>query len=132
MADFQYILPGAVGLPQGSNLYLWNRHIICGRTSMCNVHQSSVRGVTRVPGVDGGFALRGDSRELSDRPGGLLWRDKELLDSVMTLLQVRSHGTAEVANGGHVTVRIASALDTADSLHFRRAYSQGIENFIGS
>jgi hypothetical protein len=22
MADFQYILPGAVGLPQGSNLYL--------------------------------------------------------------------------------------------------------------
>jgi hypothetical protein len=23
MADFQYILPGAVGLPQGSNLYLF-------------------------------------------------------------------------------------------------------------
>ena len=30
--DFQYILPGAVGLPRGSNLYLWNPHIICGRT----------------------------------------------------------------------------------------------------
>ena len=58
-ADFQYILPGAVDLPQGSNLYLWNPHIICGRTSMCNGHQPSVRGVTRVPGVDGGFALRG-------------------------------------------------------------------------
>ena len=72
MADFQYILPGAVGLPQGSNLYLWNPHIICGRTSMYNRHQSSVRGVTRVPGVDGVFALRGDYRELSDRPGGLL------------------------------------------------------------
>ena len=68
----EYILPGAVGLPQGSNLYLWNPHIICGRTSMCNGHQSSVRGVTRVPGVDVGFALRGDSRELSNRPGGLL------------------------------------------------------------
>ena len=27
MADFQYILPGAVGLPQGSNLYLWNPHM---------------------------------------------------------------------------------------------------------
>ena len=72
MADFQYILPGAVGLPRGSNLYLWNPHIICGRTSMCNGHQSSVRGAKRVPGVDGAFALRGDSRELSDRPGGLL------------------------------------------------------------
>ena len=34
MADFQYILPGAIGLPQGSNLYLWNPHIICGRSSM--------------------------------------------------------------------------------------------------
>jgi hypothetical protein len=66
MADFQYTLPGAVGLPQGFNLYLWNSHIICGRTSMYNGHQFSVRGVTRVPGVDGGFALRGDSRELSD------------------------------------------------------------------
>ena len=64
MADFQYILPGAVGLPQGSNLYLWNPHIIVGRTSMCNGHHTSVRGVTRVPGVDGIFALRGDSREL--------------------------------------------------------------------
>jgi hypothetical protein len=99
MTDFQYILPGAVGLPQGSNLYLWNPHIICGRISMCNGHQFSVRGVTRVPGVDGGFALRGDSRELSDRPGGLY--------SVITLVQARSHGMAEVANGGHVTVRIA-------------------------
>ena len=69
MADFQYILPGAVGLPRGSNLYLWNALIICGRTSMCNGHQSSVRGVKRVRGVDGAFALRGDSRELSDRPG---------------------------------------------------------------
>ena len=70
MADFQYVLPGAVGLPQGSNLYLWNPHkhihIIVGGTIMCNGHQSSVRGVTRVPGVDGAFALRGDSRELSD------------------------------------------------------------------
>ena len=47
-------------------------NIICGRTSMCNGHQSSVRGVTRVPGVDGAFAFRGDSRELNDRPGGLL------------------------------------------------------------
>jgi len=45
---------------------------ICGRTSMCNGHQSSVRGATRVPGVDGAFELRGDSRELSDRHGGLL------------------------------------------------------------
>jgi hypothetical protein len=26
---------------------------------------------------------------------------------VITLVQVRSHGMAEVANGGHVTVRIA-------------------------
>ena len=73
MADFQYIIPGAVGLPQGSNLYVWNPHIICGRTSMCNGHQSSVRGVTRVPGMDGAFAPRGDSRELRDRPGGLLY-----------------------------------------------------------
>jgi hypothetical protein len=62
-----WAFPGAL-----TNLYLWNPHIICGRTSMCNGHQSSVRGVTRVPGVDGAFALRGDSRELSDRPGGLL------------------------------------------------------------
>ena len=31
----------------------------------------------------------------------------ELLDSVITLVQVRSRGMAEVANGGHVTVRIA-------------------------
>jgi hypothetical protein len=47
MADFQYILPGAAGLPQGSNLYLWNpyMYIICklSRTSMCNSHQFSVR-----------------------------------------------------------------------------------------
>ena len=43
MADFQYILPGAVGLPQGSNLYLWSPHIICGRTSMCKGHQSLER-----------------------------------------------------------------------------------------
>ena len=32
---------------------------------------------------------------------------QELLNSVITLVQVRSHGMAEVANGGHVTVRIA-------------------------
>jgi hypothetical protein len=51
-------------------------YIICGRTSMCTRHQSSVRGVTRVPGVDGAFTLRGDSRELSDRPGVLLWLDR--------------------------------------------------------
>jgi hypothetical protein len=31
----------------------------------------------------------------------------EQLNSVITLVQVRSHGMAEVANGGHVTVRIA-------------------------
>ena len=36
--DFRYILPGAVGLPRGSNLYVWNPHIICGRTSMFNGH----------------------------------------------------------------------------------------------
>ena len=29
------------------------------------------------------------------------------MNSVITLVQVRSHGMAEVANGGHVTVRIA-------------------------
>ena len=72
---------------------------------MCNGHQSSVRGVTRVAGVDGAFATRGDSRELSDRPGGLA--GYELLNSVITLVQVRSHGMAEVANGGHITVRTA-------------------------
>jgi hypothetical protein len=76
MADFQYILPGAVGLPWGSNPYLWNPHIICSRTSMCNGHQSSVRGVVRVPGVEVAVALQGDSRELSYRPRGLLWRDR--------------------------------------------------------
>ena len=63
-----WAFPGALTY----DVYLWNPHIICGRTSMCNGHQSSVRGMTRVPGVDGAFALRGDSRELSDRPGGLL------------------------------------------------------------
>ena len=31
----------------------------------------------------------------------------ELLNSVIMLVQVRSHGVAEVANGGHVAVRIA-------------------------
>ena len=76
MADFQYILPEAVGLPRGSNLYVWNPHIICGRTGMFNSHQASVRGVTRVPGVDSAVALRDDSRELSYRPGGLPWRDR--------------------------------------------------------
>ena len=70
--DVQYILLGAVGLPWGSYLYVWNPHIICGRTGMCNGHQYSVRGVTRVPGVDGAVALRDGSRELSYRPGGLL------------------------------------------------------------
>ena len=74
---------------------------------MCNGRQSSVRGVTRVPGVDGEFALRGDSRELSDRPRGSTIAGQELLNSVITLVQVRSHGMAEVANGGHVAVRIA-------------------------
>ena len=72
IADFQYILPGAVGLSRGSNLYVWNPHIICGRNSMLNGHQSSVRGVTRVPGVDGAVSLRDDSRELRYRPGGQL------------------------------------------------------------
>jgi len=34
---------------------------------------------------------------------------QELLNSVITLVQVRSHGMADVANGEHVTVRIAVA-----------------------
>ena len=79
---------------------------------MCNGHQSSVRGVTRVPGVDVGFALRGDSRELSDRPTTIA--KYEGLDSAITLVQVRSHGMAEVANGGHVTVRIAVGVGHLD------------------
>ena len=33
MADFQNILPGAIGLPRGSNLYVWNPHIICSNSA---------------------------------------------------------------------------------------------------
>ena len=39
---------------------------------------------------------------------------------MITLVQVRSHGMAEVANGGHVLpFESPSVLDSADPLHFR-------------
>ena len=105
MADFQYILPGAIGLPQGSNLYLWNPHIICGRSSMrqrtpgpsprCDVASREWACIFTprwLPGV-----------VLSTR-GSNIARQK-LLSRVITMVQVRSLGMAEVANGGHITVR---------------------------
>ena len=58
-------------------------------------------------GVDGAVALRGDSRELCYRPLGSTMAGCELLSSVITMVQVRSHGMADIANGGHITVRIA-------------------------
>ena len=50
---------------------------------------------------------------------------------MITLVQVRSHGMAEVANGGHVTVRIAvgvAVLDSADPVNDRNGRTDGAQS----
>ena len=94
-----------VGLPQGSNLYLWNPHIICDRSSMRQ----------RTPGPSPRYDVA--SREcawictprwlpgvvLSTRESTIA-RKKRLCRAI-TMAQVRSLETAEVTNGEHITVR---------------------------
>ena len=63
----------------------WRDHITPSRVLVCPQHSATRPPITapqgrsrelRIPGVDGAVALRGDSRELSYLPGGLLWRDR--------------------------------------------------------
>ena len=57
-------------------------------------------------------------------------------NSVITLVQVISHGMAEVANGGHVTVRITVGVGRSDVgrwtvlnlLHFRFEATHTVES----
>jgi hypothetical protein len=99
MADFQYILPGAVGLPQGSYLYLWNGIPTSFVVEPACETVTSPRGLRRFR--ERAVQLNRDDPGVQLSTQGYAMAGYELLNSVITLVQVRSHEMAEVANGGH-------------------------------